>query len=270
MDIRQKRLEWISLVYLLFFVLAVLSPSLYRNNYIGIAEETLEEITIFIFGLAGIVTFTLYERLMERREKEREQVQGQYQKAKMELMESYQYIGSVNRKIELLKQVANDTTSTLAGQRHISKELFQSLMSNACSAVGAETALLRFVDHDRLRTDREFLHNGQGFVFRVANRDLRTIHERNLSHSFVLSEDEKEILVVPSDRSEGNKKAYLLLHLADQHIPEVDASLLKVFVNHAEMLYQHFPLGEISSEAPNVVAETPVALPQLVETPKSE
>jgi len=248
MDIRQKRLEWISLVYLLFFVLAVFSPSFFRRGYWGLAEETLEEMTIFAFGLAGIVTFALYERLMERREHEREQAQNQYQKAKVELMESYAYIGSVNRKIELLKQMANDTSSSMAGQRHLSKDLIQSLMANACSTVGAETALLRLVDHDKLRTEREFLHNGQKFVFRVPNRDLRAIHERGLSHSLVLSEDGKDILVIPSDRKEGTPRAYLLLFLPGQRIPEVDVSLLKVFVNQAEMLYRNFPVADNGGE----------------------
>jgi len=256
MDFRQSRLEWISLVYLLFFVLAVFAPSLFQHGYFGLSETTLQEITIFVFGMAGIVTFALYERLMERREKEREQVQNDYQKAKLELIESYTYIGSINRKIELLKKLANETSSSVMEHRPIPKELFQAIMSNACSAIGAETALLRFVNHGTLRTDREFFQQtGSKFVFRVSNRDLRTLHERGLSHSFVLSEDEQEILVVPSDRSEGGLKAYLLIYMQGQHIHDVDASLLKVFVNQAEMLYKHFPL----SEQPSVSAAAPVA-----------
>ena len=244
MDIRQRRLEWISLVYLLFFVLAVFSPTFYHHSYFGLPEEVLEEITIFVFGLAGIVTFSLYERLMERRERERDQAQNQYQNAKVELMDSYAYIGSVNRKIELLKQLANETSSKLNGDRQLTRELFQSLLTNACSAVGAESAMLRMVEHTKLRTEREFFYQGKPFVFRVPNRDLRTIHEKDLSHSFVLSEDGRDILVIPSDKKEGEVKTYLLLRLPNRQIPEVDASLLKVFVNQAEMLYRNFPVGD--------------------------
>jgi len=257
MDFRQSRLEWISLVYLLFFVLAVFAPSIFQRGYFGFSDTTLQEVTIFAFGMAGIVTFALYERLMERREKEREQAQNDYIKTKSELIESYMYIGSVNRKIELLKKLANDTTTTLKENRRIPKELFQAIMANACSSIGADTALLRFVDHDRLRTEREFAHqNGSKFIFRVANRDLRALHERGLSHSFILSEDEKEILAVPSDRSDGGLKAYLLIHLPGQRIHDVDASLLKVFVNQAEMLYRNFPLSESNGEAAAVLAQS--------------
>ncbi len=239
-QLRTNRFEWISLLYLLFFVLAVLSPSLYNQGYFGLSEVTLEEVTIFLFGLAGLLTFMGYERLVERREKEHERAQMDYQKAKAELIESYAYIGSMNRKIELLKKLANDTSLTLIDSKRLRKDLFHAIAANACSAAGAHAGLIRFVELSKLRTDREFHHHpDSSFVFRVANRDLRNLQEQQVSHAFVISEDQKQILVVPSYRGMSDMKAYLLLHLDGEHISEIDPSLLKVFVNQAEMLYQN-------------------------------
>jgi hypothetical protein len=237
---RTTWLEWISLVYLLFFVLAVVSPSLITRGYFGLAEDTLEELTIFVFGLAGILSFATYERLMERREKERDQAAMDYQRAKTELIESYTYIGAMNRKIELLKSLANDTTKSMGeGGKRLSKDLFQSLVANACAAAGAEAALLRFLEVEKLRTEREFLHQARArFVFRVANRDLRGLQDQGAAHAFIRTEDGKEVLVVPSDRQGAANKAYLILHLSQAQIAEIDPSLLKVFVNQAEMLYR--------------------------------
>lgn len=232
-----KRLEWISLVYLLFFVLTVLSPSIYRRDYFGISQTALEEITIFLFGLAGLLTFTFYERYMERRERERERVQIDYDRAKKELMESYAYIGSINRKIELLKNMAQDASMAVQ-EKQLSKDLFHSLAANACAAAGAQCALLRFVELDPLRTEREFTHDQDGkFAFRIANRDLKHVHEQGLSHALLESEDHKKIAIIPSDHSRGPYKAYLLLHV-DKQVPEdFDVPLLKIFVNQAEALY---------------------------------
>lgn len=245
MSNRTNRLEWISLLYLLFFVLAVLSPSIYRHSFFGLSETTLEELTIFIFGLAGIVTFTLYERLMERRDKESEQAHLDYDKAKHELIESYTYIGAVNRKLELLKSLANDTTKSLGEGKRLSKELFQSLVASACSAAGAQAALLRFMETDKLRTEREFVHAPHArFVFRVANRDLKNLHDQKTLHAFLRTEDGKEVLVVPSDRAGGACKAFLVFSLDSQQISEIDPSLLKVFVNQADMLYRNFATPE--------------------------
>ena len=51
---------------------------------------------IFVFGVAGLAIFMLYERLMERTEKEHTQIQDTSDRIKKELVASYQYIGLRN------------------------------------------------------------------------------------------------------------------------------------------------------------------------------
>lgn len=236
MSSRSSRLEWIYLVYLVCFVIAVLSPSIYTRGYFGLSEAALEEFTIFLFGMAGLVTFAAYEYVMEKREQEQARVETDYRRAKTELIEAYNYIGAVNRKIELLKKTANASLQLTNGKQN-AKELFQALIENACAAAGAQSILVRIVELPKLRTDREFSHHtDRPLVFRVSNKDLRIVHEQKVPHAFLRSEDGREILVVPSDRS-ADCKAYLLLTWASDQIPELDHSLLKVFANQAEMLY---------------------------------
>lgn len=234
---RALRLEWIYLVYLICFALAVLSPSIYTRGYFGLSETALEELTIFIFGLAGLLVFTTYERLMEGREREQEQVQDEYVRVKSELIESYAYIGSMNRKLELLKRVANEASVGL-GERKVARELFGALVSHAAAAADAQAVLLRFVELPHLRTDREFFHvTSEGREIRVANKDLRAIAEQKMSHAFIRSEDGRDILVIPSDMP-NELRAFLLFAWKKEAVPELDASLLKVFVNQAESLNQ--------------------------------
>jgi hypothetical protein len=260
MDSRTQRIEGISLLYLLFFVLAVLSPSIYQHDYFGIPETTLEEATIFLFGMAGIMTFTWYERLMERRDLETEKMHTEYQKAKVELIESYAYIGSVNRKIELLKKIANDTSLKLAERKRLPKQLLEALAANALAAVGAEAVLIRLMHTPTLRTEAEvsaFAKRAQ--VFRVANKDLREVDQQQTTHAFVLSEDKRDVLVVPSDARETSTKAYLLLFLPTQTIAEIDVSLLKVLVNQAQMVHRSGLAMEEEAEPVIAQIEAPQA-----------
>ena len=82
---------------------------------------------------------------------------------------------------------------------------------------------------------------------RVANRDLRSLHEDGKTHGIFTFEDGKKILAVPSDRH-GVIKGYLLFQLPDKFDEQdVDTALLKVFVNQAEMLYQHFIGAPVAS-----------------------
>lgn len=234
---KSSRIEWISVIYLVFFVLAVLSPSIHTRPLLGLTETQLEELTIFIFGIAGLLTFATYERLMERREQEAAKTDADYGRVKRELIESYAYIGSMNRKIELLKKTANDT-SLATGKSKPEKDLFHALAQSACAAVGAQATLIRFVSHEPLRTEAEYIHCTTGTVqFKVPNKDLVNLKQTGSTHAFVRSEDGKEVLVVPSDHKEQGR-AYLLLTLDGEQIQELDVPLLKVFANQAEMLYR--------------------------------
>lgn len=232
---RPLRLEWIYLVYLVCFALAVLSPSIYTRGYFGLSETALEELTIFIFGLAGLLVFTTYERLMEGREREQEQVQDEYMRVKSELIESYAYIGSMNRKLELLKRVANEASVGL-GEKKVVRELFGAIVSHAAAAADAEAVLLRFIEVPHLRTTHEFWHVAPGApVIGVANKDLRAVLEQGTTHAFIRNAQGRDLLVVPSDMPHETR-AFLIFAWKPSTSPELDPSLLKVFANQAESL----------------------------------
>ncbi len=231
------RLEWISLVYLAIFVLAVLSPSLVTSSMWGIPEHRLEEGMIFFFGIIGLTTFSIYQRILERSEKAREDVSNEYERAKRELVESYQYIGSINRQIEVLKRVANQTSLKIVGNNHLSKDLLMSLLTSAASSVGARMAAIRYVDLEKARTQHELLHSLDGRKsFKISNRELCRLHEEGTSHATVRNEDGQEILIIPSDHHSRTIKAYLLI-IPDNARELIDTSLLKVFANQAELLH---------------------------------
>lgn len=231
------RSEWISVIYLLFFVLAVLSPSLHTRSMFGLSETQLEELTIFAFGIAGFMTFAAYERIMERREQERKKADEDHVRVKRELIESYAYIGSMNRKIELLKKTANDASLGVSNGK-LAKDLFQAVAENACAAVGAETVVVRFVHPEPIRTEAEYIHSTVGTVdFKVPNKDLIALKQGGTTHTFVRTEDGREVLVIPSDHRIFGR-TFLLITLAGDQIQELDVPLLKVFANQAEMLYR--------------------------------
>ena len=239
MESRRRRVEGISLLYLAFFVLAVLSPSLYRRGYFGLSETLLEEATIFLFGMAGFLTFSAYERLMERREAEAHRLETDVERLKKELLDSYAYIGSLNRKMELIKRLTSDASAHLVDHKQLPRELFQGIVQGALSATGAESGLLRLIEHASLRTESEVqIDQKEKRIFRVPNRELRALNETHASHAFLATEDGQDVLVVPSDAHTVDTKAYLLLFLPTQHIATVDVPLLKLLVNQAEVIRQ--------------------------------
>lgn len=236
---QNRRIEWISLVYLIFFVLAVMTPSIVPNDVFGIPQQHVEEVLIFLFGLGGLGTFTLYERLMERRTKERDEAVQSAERAMKELVESYRYIGSVNRQIDVLKKHVNETSMELVGKRAYWKDLLQSLAANAAACTNARVVLIRFVELEKLRTDREVYHHLEGKKsIKISNRELRDLHDLGSSHSIIQSEGHR-VLVVPSDKRDSPIKAYLLFELGKEEADALEVPLVKVFANQAELIYHN-------------------------------
>ncbi|MCR4278676.1 MAG: hypothetical protein NUV81_02095 [bacterium] len=232
------RLEWISLVYLVLFVLAVLSPSLVTKGYFGIDERHIEEFAIFLFGIVGMSTFSLYERIMEKKDKEHEDAKNEYERARRELVESYKYIGSINRKIEVLKGIANQTSVQIGESQRVTKELLTSLLASAATSAGAEHAMLRYILMEGVRTEHEVVYRtGDDIHIRIPNKRLIQLLDEHVPYSFIKSDGGHDVLVVPSDHEGKSVKAFLLLVVKPEPSFELDTSLLKVFANQAGLLY---------------------------------
>lgn len=236
----QTRFEWISLVYLFFFVLAVMSPEIVKRARLGrfnVPEEQIEEVLIFLFGLAGIAVFAGYNRVMERRMRERDEAILDAERAKRELIDSYKYIGSMNRRIDLLKKLTNETSVSILEANAPWKDLLQSLAANAAASVNASRVLLRTVDLARLRTEREVEHAiSDSRPFRIPNKDLAGMHADGSAHAYLKTEDGERVLAVPSDRKDSATRAFLLLSVDPSEITDVEISLVKVFANQAELV----------------------------------
>lgn len=239
-DERSAKFQWISIVYLLLFALAVFSPSLVRANHFGVDERYIEEGLIFLFGITGITIFMLYERLMEKKEKEHAEVVNACERAKRELVSSYQYIGSLNRQMEIIKKLSNDTSVSIMEQDQLSKDLLRSLVSTASGSMGGQAALLRFVHLAKRQTESEYLHhpeNGSSISLHVSNKQLVNIHDQHQPYAF-LSSNGESFLAIPSDRNRGERKAFLIIKQDKAPEEGFDPSVLKVFTNQAELIYR--------------------------------
>jgi len=239
---RSKKFQWISIVYLMLFVLAVFSPSIIKQGYFGIHEQHIEEMLIFLFGLAGISIFMFYERLMERKEKEQEQISHVYDRAKRELISSYQYIGALNRQMEVLKKLTNDTSVSIFEQDALSKDLLQSLISSAAASLGGVPATLRFVNLPKLRTEHEVSYSPgkskNSNYSSISNKELKNLNDQKLPYSEI-GENDKRWIAVPSDRTSGDTKAFIILKRPHEPgVEEFDPSIMRVFANQAELIYR--------------------------------
>ncbi len=251
-----KRFESISFIYLLFFVLAVMTPSIVSRDYFGISQTVLEETLIFVMGLASLMTVLIYERIMEKRLQEKEAATQNADRVTKELAESYKYIGSINRQLDLLKKLANETSLSLVTANAYWKDLLQSLASNAASCVDASRVLIRFVDLDTLRTDREiFFQPNSNIPLKLSNKELRNVQTNGSPHAFAMNEEGCELLIVPSDRIGAKIRTFLIVEVDSSQISDADISFVKVFANQAELVYTSLMQQRDTSRTPLALVE---------------
>ena len=234
---RLPRFEWISLIYLAFFALAILSPSMVRHAVLGLPEEQAEEALIFLFGSAGLICFSWLERWMEKKEEERQIAVTDLEKTRRELASSYEYIGSINRRIDALKKLTNETVGAIGDSERQERELFRSIIAGAAAHVRIQRGGIRFLSLQKLRTIKEYTIDSDQAI-RVPNRDLLEVHTLKKSHAFIHDENGSDVLIIPSSRNGNESKAFLLLPMSSSTLADIDPDMLRVYADQAEVLYR--------------------------------
>ncbi len=94
---------WICLV---LFILAVFTPDIIQRDFSFIAEEKAEELIIFILGALTFLIFLQKEKQLFAKTKEKTKIQREASLASKDLADTYSYIGEINRKVDILKDIA--------------------------------------------------------------------------------------------------------------------------------------------------------------------
>ncbi|MBI2050973.1 MAG: hypothetical protein HYT31_04165 [Parcubacteria group bacterium] len=155
------------IIYLILFAALLLHPHLIEH--IGpISKPYVESIlNVVIIGL-GLLTYYLHQRRLARQEKA-------LNISKAKLLESFKYIGLVNRQLPLLRQVSTDLMANNNGAKQGKKTVFDNLLAIAVVSIAKKKwGVLRFIAVDSYQTVKEFIHthNKALVASRISNREL--------------------------------------------------------------------------------------------------
>jgi hypothetical protein len=95
-------------IFLIIFIIVVLVPDIVRSNFYIISETRLEEVLIFFMGAVAFAIFMKNEQQLLFHKKEKVKDEKKIEQAVKDLVESYSYIGEVNRKMDLLMNMFQD------------------------------------------------------------------------------------------------------------------------------------------------------------------
>ncbi|MEK7549608.1 MAG: hypothetical protein AAB519_01345 [Patescibacteria group bacterium] len=92
-------------IYLIIFILAILTPQMVSQHFPYLKEDDVESIVIFFFGALGFFIYIAKEKALLRVFKEKLHLQKQTNIITKDLSESYSYIGEMNRKFDIVKDL---------------------------------------------------------------------------------------------------------------------------------------------------------------------
>ncbi|HCP08934.1 MAG TPA: hypothetical protein DIT25_04010 [Candidatus Moranbacteria bacterium] len=220
-------------IYLILFILAVLVPDIMDGrSYYFLSETHLEEISILLLGMAGFFIFIFKERQLSIRETENVQDKRKLFRANKDLAESYSYIGEVNRKMEILMQIAlglNDRSDLTKSKE---KEIYNTILAASNSIVKAKFSCLRFVDMKDNKTQKEVLNAGS---CKIRNAELLDVGgDINIKKN-------DDVIIVSSLKEISGVRCYLIIQRYDEAESGSanNQEMLKFLASQALFLYSY-------------------------------
>ncbi|MCX6763554.1 MAG: hypothetical protein NTZ97_02365 [Candidatus Moranbacteria bacterium] len=131
-------------LYFLIFVIAILVPDIVQHGFGFLPEENLEEVLIFFLGVIGFSIFLIKDRELFFQKKEKEKNQKKLQKTSKDLLETFHYIGEVNRKVDILMAIALGLADRSEITKSKEKEFYHNILKAAQSLLKARYISLRF------------------------------------------------------------------------------------------------------------------------------
>ncbi len=217
------------IIYLILFAALLLHPHFVKH--IGPVPKPYVEsvLNVVIIGL-GLLTHYLHQRELERQAKA-------LNVSKAKLLESFKYIGLVNRQLPLLRQVSTDLMANNTGVKPGKKTVFDNLLAIAVISIAKKRwGILRFIAVDSYRTVKEFIHihNKAPLNVRISNRELVMGAGQN---NFTTAQD---FYIIHTSDQAALVKAYLVLpHESNDAGLANEYSVLQAITDQAQLFFKY-------------------------------
>jgi hypothetical protein len=134
-------------VYLGLFIAIVFVPMAVKEPLSLLAEDDFESLIIFCLGTLGVLIYLAKEKALIRLIREKLLLQKQTNIITRDLSDSYSYIGELNRKFDIVKNLAFHLPKALVEPTEKkTADFYSSLLEAVCLLAKVDAVALYFVD----------------------------------------------------------------------------------------------------------------------------
>ena len=218
-------------IFFAFFIVGVLIPDIVRNDWGPLSEERLEEIAIFCLGAVGFFIFIAKEKQLFFEKERRKEKEARLDKTGKDLLQSYSYIGEVNRKMDILMGLALGLYKTHKMSPKEELESYLSIANASKLLLKGKNSFLMVVDVEKREIKKTFFPEKK-------RRILGAEDVANLGGDINIRK-EKDFLIVASPNKINEIRTYIVIEGYDKEEENKPKNLeiLKVLASQALFLY---------------------------------
>ncbi len=231
-----KKNNFMYWIFLIMFIITIMVPDIISGRVLFLSENHAEEVAIFLMGAVGFLIFIKNEQEIIFQKKEKEIDQKKIKQTVKDLVESYGYIGEVNRKMDLLMNIALGLTDRSMLSKTKENEIYRSIISAAKLLFKAKNVSLRFIDVETKKTKKEIQEknkHSQKNISLIKNEEIMDMKKR------IAYREKKKYLFVSSTQEVNKIKSFIIVYeynLEEESNPK-DIEILKLFASQSLFVY---------------------------------
>ncbi|HPX94145.1 MAG TPA: hypothetical protein PLF30_01160 [Candidatus Moranbacteria bacterium] len=132
-------------IYFALFIFIVFVPLIVREGFYVFSAVHLQQITILGIGITAFAAYYIYEKSLKKKLAERISIQKQFNRISKDLTHSYSYIGEINRKLEILKNITTTYPESANLSTRKQNQIYDAIMEGIRLFGKSDKFVLRFV-----------------------------------------------------------------------------------------------------------------------------
>ncbi len=224
------------ITYIVLFILLLLMP--HFSKHVGSTSQAYVEsfVMLVIFGIAYL-TYCLNKNELRKREVQNHKLEQGLEVSEQKLLESFKYIGKVNRRLPLLKNLTSDFLDKKQFTKKYKKSVFDSLLATAVISIAkTKRGIFRFVEISKQRTVKEFVFSHKDYFLltqRIGNEDLIVCRNDNNVIKKI-----GNFYIIPTSDPVAPIQNFLILPKSDTDFRE-EYSTLQAITDQAQLFYKY-------------------------------
>ncbi|MEI7891100.1 MAG: hypothetical protein WCI36_03970 [bacterium] len=214
-------------IYLTIFIFIVFVPTSINSGFYFLSATQVQELAILVLGSIGFGLFLMLEKLYNKNLVEKNKIQGRVNSMSKDLKYSYSYIGEINRKLDILENIALGYPESSKLTPQGKTELFDDIMQAIRLFAKSNDFSLRFVQLQDYALIKEFKNNQEIEIdFSFKGREF------GISHF-----EFKNFIIITSPRAIDNIFSYIVIKKsgASQRIEDIE--IMKTIASQALFVF---------------------------------